>query len=233
MASIDSLCVLGQSIALSEGKQKTAPVAKGKVMKNKPVEKVFTATGQAPSPSKDFFELVVAKDRIIWRVWRIKYKNHRMIMPSEDTLSYEDYQYDGRVQTEIDKNLGDDVLQISLAYASKQWLARMPMKVLLQIASYLTVKDISSLAQVRFGFILFRRHLYRNGGIGGSGAEDFRSTGARASRVHEQGTFGLDFPFYQLFPLRYMPLSRLFAPPYFSAPPTSSDFSKVLNISSV
>lgn len=142
------MCVLGQSMALADTKQKTTPVSKTKIMKNKPVEKVFTATGQAPSPSKDFFELVVAKDRIIWRVWRIKYKNHRMIMPSEDCLTYEDYQYDGRVQSEINKNLGDDVLQISLGYASKQWLARVPMGVLLRIVTHLTIKDLTNLSQV-------------------------------------------------------------------------------------
>lgn len=150
MAGINSLCILGQSMPLSEAKQKGPQVSKTKVMRNKPIEKVYTATGQAPSPSKDFFELVVAKDRVIWRVWRIKYKNHRMIMPSEDCLTYEDYQYDGKVQSEIDKNLGDDVLQISLGYASKQWLARMPMKVLLRIISYITIKDFCNLSQVNF-----------------------------------------------------------------------------------
>ena len=117
-------------------------------MKPVPIQKVFTATGQAPSPSKDFFELVVAKDRIIWRAWRIKYKNHKSIMPSEDCLTFEDYQYDGRVQTEVTKNLGDDVLQISLAYASRQWLSRMPMGVLLKIFSFLAIKDICSMSQV-------------------------------------------------------------------------------------
>ena len=153
MAGIDSLCVHGQSICIADGKQRAPQFAKAKVMKNKPIEKVFTATGQAPSPSKDFFELVVAKDRIIWRAWRIKYKNHRTIMPSEDTLTYEDYQYDGRVQTEVNRNLGDDVLQISLAYASKQWLSRMPMGVLLKIASFLTVRDICNMSQVSLSYV--------------------------------------------------------------------------------
>ena len=152
MAGINSLCVLGQSISIAEVRQKAPHASKARIMKNTSIEKIYTATGQAPSPSKDFFELVVAKDRIIWRAWRIKYKNHRTIMPSEDSLTYEDYQYDGRVQTEVNRNLGDDVLQISLAYASKQWLSRMPMRVLLKIASFLTIKEICNMSQVSISF---------------------------------------------------------------------------------
>jgi len=33
-------------------------------------------SGTAPAPSKDFFELVVHKDEIIFRKWRIKFSKN-------------------------------------------------------------------------------------------------------------------------------------------------------------
>ncbi|XP_065060049.1 F-box only protein 36-like [Rhopilema esculentum] len=148
MAGVESLCVLGQSKPIVENKTKSViSSTKLKNMKNRPIEKVFTASGQAPSPSKDFFELIIAKDRVIWRAWRIKYKNHRMIMPSEECISYDEFQDDNRIQTEIFRNLGDDVLQVSLGYVSREWIARLPSSVLRNIAAYLSIKDITVLSQ--------------------------------------------------------------------------------------
>ena len=151
MAGVESLCVLGQSKPIVENKTKSViSSTKLKNMKNRQVEKVFTASGQAPSPSKDFFELIVAKDRVIWRAWRIKYKNHRMIMPSEECVSYDEFQDDNRIQTEIFRNLGDDVLQVSLGYVSREWIARLPSSVLRNIAAHLSIKDVTVLSQVRW-----------------------------------------------------------------------------------
>lgn len=146
MAGFNALCIRGTSKPL-DLRPKTTP-ARVKTFRNRPMEKVYTASGQAPSPSKDFFELIVAKDRVVWRSWRIKYKNHRMILPAEECITYEEFQNDGNIHRDIVKNLGDDVLQISMGYISKEWLARLPLAVLQNILSNLGIEDLISLSQV-------------------------------------------------------------------------------------
>ena len=146
MAGLNALCIRGTSKPL-DLRPKTTP-ARFKTLRNRTMEKVYTASGQAPSPSKDFFELIVAKDRVVWRSWRIKYKNHRMILPAEECITYEEFQNDGNIHRDIVRNLGDDVLQISMGHVSKEWLARLPLAVLQNILSQLDIKDLVSLSQV-------------------------------------------------------------------------------------
>ena len=39
-------------------------------------KKVFSVTGTAPAPSKDFFELAVYKDEVIFRKWRVRFNKN-------------------------------------------------------------------------------------------------------------------------------------------------------------
>lgn len=119
-----------------------------KALTNKPMERLYTAAGQAPSPSKDFFELIVAKDRVVWRSWRIRHKNHTMLLPAEESLSYEEFQNEVHIHRDILKIFGEDVLQVSMGYVSKEWLARLPLATLQNIISRLEIKDLVSLSQV-------------------------------------------------------------------------------------
>ena len=112
------------------------------------LEKIYTATGQAPSPSRDFFELIVAKDLVIWRAWRIKYRKDGRVVPTEQKLSYEDFQVEERLHREIAGTLGEDVLNLALGYVSKQWFIRLPQPIFLKILSFLDYKAVSSLSKV-------------------------------------------------------------------------------------
>ncbi len=150
MANVESLCVMGMSLTLKEPKPKAScsTMAKQRNTKNTKIEKIYTISGQAPSPSKDYFELIVARELVVWRVWHIKYKHHRRILPSEEKLSLEEFQNDGKMHRDITKTFGEDVLHIALAYASKEWLARVPQAILLKIVSYLDVNDLCMLSKV-------------------------------------------------------------------------------------
>lgn len=116
--------------------------------KNGQVEKVYSISGQAPSPSKDFLELIIGKEQVIWRHWKISYKHHKKILPSEERLTHEEFKADGKIHREVVKNFGEDVLHTALGYASKEWLPRLPKATLLRITSYLDVNDICRLSQV-------------------------------------------------------------------------------------
>eukprot|EP00794_Sanderia_malayensis_P009964 gene9964-10986_t len=112
--------------------------------------KIYTKSGQAPSPSKDYCELIItADDEVIWRVWHIKYRHQlKFHPPSEERMSSEEFQNDAKMHRNVTKSFGEDVLQTALAYASKEWLARMPQGILRKITSFLEVKDICTLSQV-------------------------------------------------------------------------------------
>ena len=118
------------------------------------MERLYTAAGQAPSPSKDFFELIVAKDRVIWRSWRIRHTHHTMVLPAEECLTYEEFQNEVHIHRDIVKNFGDDVLQVSMGYVSREWLGRLPLAIMQNIISRLEIKDLVSLSQVLSNFYL-------------------------------------------------------------------------------
>ena len=150
MEGLDSFCLMGMSLALNESKPVTTTTtySKHRNLKNRKVDKMYTITGQAPSPSKDFFELIVAKDRVIWRAWRIKYKNHKKITPTEERLTYDEFENDGKIHREVASSLGEDVLHTALGYTSKEWLARLPRGLLVKIFQMLEVNDLCILAKV-------------------------------------------------------------------------------------
>ena len=39
-------------------------------------KKIFSVTGTAPAPSKDFFELAVHKNEVIFRKWRVRFNKN-------------------------------------------------------------------------------------------------------------------------------------------------------------
>lgn len=39
-------------------------------------KKIFSVTGTAPAPSKDFFELAVYKNEVIFRKWRVRFNKN-------------------------------------------------------------------------------------------------------------------------------------------------------------
>ncbi len=91
MAHCNSLYVMGMALNIKEAKHKKAMSTKQQSTKNGKVEKVYSISGQAPSPSKDFLELIIGREQVIWRHWKISYKHHKKILPSEERLTHEEF----------------------------------------------------------------------------------------------------------------------------------------------
>uniref|UniRef100_UPI00358EFA07 F-box only protein 36 isoform X2 n=1 Tax=Myxine glutinosa TaxID=7769 RepID=UPI00358EFA07 len=63
------------------------------------VNVLLSTSGQAPSPSKDFYQLLVKQDEVIWRVWRITlHPNSRFDRPTQLTQSHNDFLHDVSLQ---------------------------------------------------------------------------------------------------------------------------------------
>ena len=132
--------------------------AKQKKEKKKPTtavqrKKLYSASGQAPAPSKDFYELSVYKKEVIWRKWRIRYSRDGKVVPSEDKMDIEKFLDSDVIHNDIERNLGDDVLNMAIGHLTNVWLSRLPIHVLNIIMTYLDIKDIGRLHQVLLSFV--------------------------------------------------------------------------------
>ena len=45
----------------------------------KQAKKIFCVTGTAPAPSKDFFELALYRDEVVFRKWRIRFNKNGIL----------------------------------------------------------------------------------------------------------------------------------------------------------
>ena len=85
-------------------------VLKNVVMKKKVLtaKKLFEATAQVPSPSKDFMQIIVTERGMIWRRWRISLRGvsqGAVPQPSEEVMLHEDFKYDSTLQVHVIVNL--------------------------------------------------------------------------------------------------------------------------------
>lgn len=110
---------------------------------------LFEKTGQAPSPSKDFHQLLVTENLVILRTWRISVrKDQRYIPPSQRKVPLEEFDEDITLQTDISRIFGEETLRLVHSIVCKDWLARLPKNVLIRIASFLDLVDIARLGSV-------------------------------------------------------------------------------------
>lgn len=64
-------------------------------------KKLFEATAQVPSPSKDFMQIIVTEKGMICRRWKISLRGvsqGAVPQPSEEVMSHEDFKYDYTLQ---------------------------------------------------------------------------------------------------------------------------------------
>lgn len=107
-------------------------------------------TGQAPSPSKDYHQLLVTDEEIIWRWWKISMRNNAIVFPGENKVPPEDFDYDDRLQSDILRVFGSETLEEvrRLSKCRGDRLACLPLPVLMQIIVNLPLEDILTLSQV-------------------------------------------------------------------------------------
>uniref|UniRef100_A0A670YQI9 F-box protein 36 n=1 Tax=Pseudonaja textilis TaxID=8673 RepID=A0A670YQI9_PSETE len=96
---------------------------------------LFETRGQAPSPSKDFYQIIVTRKEVIFRWWKISLRSeYREARPGELKESHEDFLDNPSLQSNFD------------------FLVRLPDTLLLYIMSYLDLEDIARLSQVSHRF---------------------------------------------------------------------------------
>ncbi|XP_042313415.1 F-box only protein 36 isoform X2 [Sceloporus undulatus] len=114
-------------------------------------ENLFEARGQAPAPSKDFYQLIVSRKEVIFRWWKISLRSeYREARPGELRESHEDFLDDPSLQIQIAIIFGAETLDhtFNMCRGKFDFLVRLPDPLLLRIMSYLELEDIARLSQV-------------------------------------------------------------------------------------
>ena len=115
-------------------------------------QKLFEATAQVPSPSKDFCQILVTERGVVWRKWKITLRNSQgpPPTPTENIMSYEDFKYDKSLQSEIEYIFGVHVLkQIKrILQGCNDHLSSLPESLMITVALYLDLQSIIHLSQV-------------------------------------------------------------------------------------
>ncbi|KAG8135989.1 hypothetical protein E2320_008979 [Naja naja] len=116
---------------------------------------LFETRGQAPSPSKDFYQIIVTRKEVIFRWWKISLRSeYREARPGERKESHEDFLDDPSLQIQIAIVFGASTLEhiFNLCRGNFDFLVRLPDTLLLYIMSYLDLEDIARLSQVSHRF---------------------------------------------------------------------------------
>ena len=122
---------------------------------SKRVSSIFEISGIGQAPSKDFFSLTVVNNSIIWRTWRITLRNEKT-SPSETVQSWQEFTDTSngvRLQGEIRRVFGNDILSRVNSLVSQCWLTYMKSDILVEIFVWLDVLDVVRLAQVRYVYL--------------------------------------------------------------------------------
>lgn len=120
-------------------------------MKTANCDKIFETSRVGQAPSKDFFSLIVMKDSVVWRTWRITLRSNRSL-PSETIQSWQDFEGNSsgkRLQSEIRRVFGTDTLNYVLSLVTQSWLPYLKSDIMVEILVQLDLPDIARLAQVR------------------------------------------------------------------------------------
>jgi len=106
-------------------------------------------SGQAQAPSKDYCQLIVTTEGVVYRWWKISVRRSAVVYPGEWAVSREDVPDDDRLMMEIERTFGTDIMNqvLHLVTASNDFLSRLPQKILVKIAAHLTLEDVIAMAQ--------------------------------------------------------------------------------------
>uniref|UniRef100_A0A8C5QT65 F-box protein 36 n=1 Tax=Leptobrachium leishanense TaxID=445787 RepID=A0A8C5QT65_9ANUR len=118
-------------------------------------ETLFESSGQAPSPSKDFYQLTVNRNQVVLRWWKISLRSEfHDTKPGELKESHVDFVDDTTLHAQIGIIFGQKTLNYILNLCSGQYdfLERLPEPLLLYILTFLDLEDITQLGQVSHSF---------------------------------------------------------------------------------
>ena len=110
---------------------------------------IYEKTGQAPAPSKDFHQLLITENYVIWRSWKITLRKEKAIRaPAQVKQTCAEFYYDEVISADVQRVFGADVLRYVECIVNKDWLVRMKDEVLLKVISFLNLQDIANFARV-------------------------------------------------------------------------------------
>ncbi|XP_061576507.1 F-box only protein 36a [Cololabis saira] len=118
-------------------------------------EQLFKINGQGPPPSKDFFQLVITRNQVVWTSWKISLRlGNRGAPPEQLKITHEDFQHDKKLRHDVRTVFGEHILDYtqSLCEGKFDYLERLPDDILLRIQCHLELKDMTHLAQVSHRF---------------------------------------------------------------------------------
>ncbi|CAG5114682.1 unnamed protein product [Candidula unifasciata] len=112
---------------------------------------LYSRTDVAPAPSKDFLQLFVTANEVIFRVWKIipPTRADAVQQPSQTVCTYSEFIDDERLRATIARNFGEHELQYldRLVAGQIDYLCRLPRKILLRIIFNLDLVSIAKLSQ--------------------------------------------------------------------------------------
>ncbi|CAL1546619.1 unnamed protein product [Lymnaea stagnalis] len=117
---------------------------------------LYQKTATAPAPSKDYLQLFITMDHVIFRIWRIipPTRADANQQPVELKCKFEEFCEDDKLRGEIERSMGLAELRYvdELVNGHIDYLNRLPRKVLLRIIFCLDLTSLSKLSQVNKQF---------------------------------------------------------------------------------
>lgn len=113
-------------------------------------EILYETNGQAPAPSKDFYQVVITQDEVILRWWKISLRSEfRDARPGQYRESHQDFLDDASLQAQVAIVFGGNTLNhiLNLCRGNFDFLERLPKSLLLNIITFLDLEDIARLSQ--------------------------------------------------------------------------------------
>ncbi|XP_064639162.1 F-box only protein 36-like [Lineus longissimus] len=104
----------------------------------------------APSPCRDYCQIMVTRTEVIFRWWKISSRNDARVNPGEIRECHEDFLFDERCQSEIHRVFGERMEEYvkNLCKGHIDYLPRIPTKALVHICTFLDLQDIARLCRV-------------------------------------------------------------------------------------
>ena len=87
---------------------------------------LYRREGQAPPPSKDFFQLIVTERSVDWRSWRISIRNSSKIPPRACSRTWEEFVGDELLISEITQIFGKEIVHEVLEIMGKRSFQHLP-----------------------------------------------------------------------------------------------------------
>ncbi|XP_073526621.1 uncharacterized protein [Phyllobates terribilis] len=113
-------------------------------------ETLFEIQSQAPAPSKDFHHLVITKNEVTLRSWKISARvEHRKILPREVKKTHDEFLNETMMHRPLEKIFGKGTMEyiLNLCRGQFDFIVRIPDSLKVRILSFLDTEDIKQLSE--------------------------------------------------------------------------------------